>query len=139
MTDNKRDKQGRFKKGKSGNPAGRPRTELAELRGQLSEHAPDLLNKVIELALAGDDGALKICLDRICPPLKARSAPVNIPLASDAGLGDMARAFIQAASEGHITPDDASQMLSALAGASRVIEVSELEERISRLEEQHND
>lgn len=133
-----RNKRGQFVRGKSGNPAGRPKSELVRLRGQLAEHGHDLVAKAVELALSGDTAALKLCLDRISPPLRPRSAPVNVPLGDAVGLGDMARAFIEAASEGRISPDDAAQLLSGLAGASRVIEASEIEERISKLEETQN-
>jgi hypothetical protein len=33
----------------------------------------------IELGLAGDIGALKICLDRLCPPLKSRPITFKLP------------------------------------------------------------
>ena len=63
-----------FQKGQSGNPAGRPkgskdkRTELREL---LTPHAPALIDKAIEMALDGDTAAMKMCLDRIIPAMRA--------------------------------------------------------------------
>ena len=64
-----------FKKGQSGNPAGRPKgsvnkyTELS--RALLSERGPEIVNVVIEKALKGDVHCLKMCMDRIVPPQKA--------------------------------------------------------------------
>jgi hypothetical protein len=75
-----------FEKGQSGNPAGKPkgakdkRTELREL---LRPHAPALVEKAVELALNGDLTALKLCLDRIMPPLKATPECVALPLSGE--------------------------------------------------------
>jgi hypothetical protein len=65
-----------FKKGMpSLNPAGRPKgsvnkyTELS--RTLLSDKGPEIVQKVIDLALEGDRHALKMCIDRIIPTTKA--------------------------------------------------------------------
>ena len=64
----------RFKKGESGNLQGRPkgikdrRTEFREL---LEPYAPALVNKAVAMALKGDSTALRLCLDRLIPPVKA--------------------------------------------------------------------
>ena len=64
-----------FKKGQSGNPAGRPKgsvnkyTELS--RALLSERGPEIVQVVIDKALKGDVHCLKMCMDRIVPPQKA--------------------------------------------------------------------
>jgi Family of unknown function (DUF5681) len=76
--------EGRFKPGQSGNPAGRPpgtrnkATESAELL--LEGEAEALTREAVELALAGDATALRLCLDRLIPPRRERKVQLdNIP------------------------------------------------------------
>jgi hypothetical protein len=66
-----RQHDGRFPKGVSGNPTGRPKgtrnraTRLAE--SLLDGEARALARKAVELALGGDVTALKLCLERLIP------------------------------------------------------------------------
>jgi|TARA_R110002020_G_scaffold207645_1_gene413249 hypothetical protein len=54
------------------NPKGRPKGSVGKYtqlsRELMSERGPDIVNKVIELAMEGDTTCLKMCLDRILPP-----------------------------------------------------------------------
>ena len=63
-----------FKKGISGNPAGRPagKTPGAKLRKAIESKATDILQSVINAAIDGDMVACKMLLDRITPTLKPR-------------------------------------------------------------------
>lgn len=71
-----------FKKGASGNPAGRPKgsknritlMKLAlegELRSSLKSHAQDILDVAIQLAKSGDTSMLKLLIDKMIPTSKA--------------------------------------------------------------------
>src|ERR1700732_5620952 len=72
-----------FAKGQSGNPAGRPRgsinrsTRAAQLL--LDGEATALSRKAVELALAGDPTALRLCLDRTVAPRRDRSVELSLP------------------------------------------------------------
>jgi Family of unknown function (DUF5681) len=72
-----------FKPGQSGNPAGKPKgtrnaTTLA-LEALLDGQASALTEKAINLALAGDMAALRLCLDRILPPRKDSPVAFDLP------------------------------------------------------------
>ena len=65
-------KDTKFKPGISGNPKGRPkgaRDKRTELRSLLEPHAKDLVEKVVELAKGGDTTAIRLCLERLIPPI----------------------------------------------------------------------
>jgi len=72
-----------FPKGQSGNPGGRPRgssnraTRAAEML--LDGEATALTRKAVELALAGDQAALRLCLDRTVAPRRERAVELALP------------------------------------------------------------
>jgi hypothetical protein len=104
------------------------------LRDLLEPHAPALVAKVVELALAGDTTALRIAVDRIIPPAKARDELIRLPLAQGS-LAEKGEAVIAALGEGVIAPDVAGTILQGIAAQARIIEFDELEKRIGALEQ----
>jgi hypothetical protein len=128
----------RFKPGQSGNPAGKKagtRNKATEAMMTLLDGQTEALTrKAVELALAGDTTALKLCLDRLCPVPKSAAQPVQVDLGGHNSMADIARAFVTAAAEGKIPPDIAAQMVSAVASAAKVEDMENLKERLETLE-----
>ena len=64
-----------YKGMKSLNPNGRPKGSVnkytALSRKLMSDRGPEIVQKVIDLALEGDRTCLKMCMDRIIPTTKA--------------------------------------------------------------------
>jgi hypothetical protein len=78
-----RDPRGRWQKGVSGNPLGPPagsrhRTTRA-VEALLDGEAEGLTRKAVEMALAGDTVALRLCLERLVPPRKDRPVALALP------------------------------------------------------------
>ena len=142
MTPEKADEKraGRFPKGQSGNPAGKPKgtrnaTTLA-LEALLDGQASALTQKAINLALAGDMAALRLCLDRILPPRK--DSPVAFDLPEMKTLNDTVSAMgaiVKAVGDGDLTPTEAAELTKMVQAFAKIIETAELEERVRKLEE----
>jgi len=131
--------EGRFRKGRSGNPNGRPpgarnkATETAELL--LDGEAAALTRKAVELALAGDAVALRLCLDRIIPPRRGRRVQLGlVPLRGAADLGGAMAAITTAATQGAITPGEAVELARVVEIFVRAVETSDFERRLQQLE-----
>lgn len=112
-----------FKPGQSGNPAGRPKgarnrsTIAAE--SLLEGEAEALTRKAIELALAGDTTALRLCMERLVPPRKDRAVWLDLPAIGSADDANAAMgAVLAAVAAGNITPSEATAV-AALIDAAR--------------------
>jgi hypothetical protein len=132
-----------FRRGMSGNPAGRPlgarhkATVAAELL--LDGEAEALTRKAVELALAGDTTALRLCLDRILPPLRERPMRLSLPLLSTPGDAAGAMAVItNAVAEGMITLGEAAELAKLVQSFIAAIEVNEFDQRLRALEEKRD-
>jgi hypothetical protein len=126
-------KNTQFKPGQSGNPGGRPKGTTSALRQLLAPAAPELINKAVTLALAGDVGAIRLCMERLLPPLRPQDEVISIERLSGT-LAEQGQRILNAMAEGKFSPDQAAKLLQALAGQARLVESDELEKRISILE-----
>src|SRR5215472_10464442 len=72
-----------FEKGRSGHPTGRPagarnkKTLAAAIL--LEGEAEALTRRAVDLALAGDPTAMRLCIERILPPCRERSVKFALP------------------------------------------------------------
>jgi hypothetical protein len=124
-----------FRRGESGNPAGRPRKPRVgpdRLRANLLRQAPELLSKLTELALGGDVAAAREILGRCLPPLRPRDAAVTIDLGPD--LAEASKAVLAGMAVGALTPGEAASVASTIGALARTAELVEFEKRLSALE-----
>lgn len=132
---NGRDTAGRFAAGNSGRPAGaRNKATMAALE-LMNGEAEALSRKAVELALAGDTVALRLCLERVAPPRKDIPVRFDMPAmtcAKDAAAA--AGAVLRAVSAGDLTPSEGAQVMSLIDSYRRTLEITELEARIGALE-----
>lgn len=128
-----------FAKGKSGNPAGRQpgsrnRASLAA-EALLDGEAEMLTRRAVELAVAGDPTALKLCLDRILAPRRERAVRFSLPPIDSAA--DIARAMgavAAAVAKGALTPGEADAFAHIVDTFVRAIETSDFDRRLQALE-----
>ena len=116
-----------FKGMKSLNPEGRPKGSVNKFtalsRELMSNKGPEIVQKVIDLALEGDRTCLKMCMDRILPTTKA----VEFRSSEDKGnviinVGGLAEKIIT---------EDKKEPLEYAEGV--IIEESELDETIIKI------
>jgi Family of unknown function (DUF5681) len=134
-----RKQDGRFRKGKSGNPVGRPvgsrnKTTLA-MQELLDGEAETIVGKAIEKAKEGDSIALRLCLERIVAPRKDRPIAFTLPLIESAADALRATgALVGAVASGDVTPSEAADLAKLVDGYVKSLEAMELSERVSKLE-----
>ena len=128
-----------FEKGQSGNPGGRPQgargkaTIIAE--SLLQGETETITRLAIERAKAGDMAALRMCLDRVAPPLRHRAIAFELPpLASAADAVTAMAAITAAVAEGELTPAEAGELVKLVDTFARVLDLVAFEQRITRLE-----
>jgi Family of unknown function (DUF5681) len=128
-----------FAKGKSGNPAGRPagarnRKSLAAA-ALLDGEAEALTRKAVEMALAGDPTALRLCLERILPTCRERTVKFPLPsIESPADIAPAMKAVAAALAEGAISPGESEAIARMVDTFVRAIDTSDFERRLAALE-----
>ena len=124
-----------WKKGQSGNPAGRAKKPRAlgeqALRAELLAEAPEIIRAMLDLAKNGDTTAARLVLDKCLPNLRPTEPPVAIALGD---LADAAKTILAAIEQGMLNPDQASKLAGTVASLGKSIESMEFEQRLRALE-----
>ena len=115
-----------FVKGRSGNPTGRrygsrnKKTLAAAVL--LDGEAEALTRKAVELALAGDPTALRLCIERILPPCRERPVRFTLPpIESSEDISAAMNAVTAALARGIITPGEAERIANVVDTFARAI------------------
>ena len=126
----------KFKKGESGNKSGRPVGSgiSGQIRKAIASKAPEIIETLIDQALAGDTQAGLALINKIVPNLKAGNEPVQFKVDTDKGIAESGRQIIQAIASGGIALDSGTQILNSMAALAKMQEVDELNKRIEALE-----
>lgn len=125
-----------FGPGNPGRPHGARNKATVAIESLLEGEAERLGRKAIDMALAGDATALRLCLDRIAPVRRGRSVHLPLPDVVTSSDASVAQALVVAAmARGEITTDEASDITRVLDALGTAIERRDLESRIAALEE----
>jgi hypothetical protein len=131
---------GRFEKGVSGNPRGRPmgsrNNATLACEGLLEGQAEALTQKAVDMALAGDTVALKLCLERIYPARRDRPVRFALPpITSARDAADIAAAVVEAVAASNITPGEAAELGKVIEIYVKAYQTAELDDRTVRVEQ----
>jgi len=140
LANTRRKQAGGFQKGQSGNPRGRPmgsrNNATLACEALLEGQAEALTQKAVEMALAGDVTALKLCIERICPVRRDRPVRFNLPAVTSArDAADISAAVMAAVSNGDITLSEASEIGKLIDSYVKAYQVAELDDRTARVEQ----
>ena len=122
----------RFKKGVSGNPAGRPPGSSNRSLRILRDAAETILPDLVERAKSGDLEAQKLILDRGIPRLRSVSMPESLAL-PDGTLTDQVRALVAQVAAGNLSTTVAAEVAGIITASARVEEVDQLRDELKAL------
>src|ERR1700730_8753032 len=128
-----------WKKGQSGNPAGTKRgsRHKASLLAEslLDGETDRITRRCIYEALRGDTVALRLCLERLLPPVKSRPISFKLPELRTIGDAQAALAAIVAGTtSGAILADEAATLASIVSSFVKTVEAAGIEKRLVALE-----
>ena len=132
---NGRNTDGKFTDGNGGRPKGSRNKATIAIDSLLEGQAEALTQTAISKALDGDSIALRLCMDRIAPPMKDK--PVVFPLPRMHGAVDASEAagsVLRAVSDGELTPIEATRVMGLIDSFRRTLELTDIENRLKALE-----
>jgi hypothetical protein len=135
-----RGKNGRFLRGVSGNPGGKPKGARSHVHRAidklLAENGADIVDRIVKAARSGDVGAMRLVIDRLTPPRRARPLQLEgFPLIHTLADCDAAMSVIlKATAEDLIDLDQAKTLTELIETKRKCLEAVQLEARIAALE-----
>ena len=124
-----------FSPGNPGKPKGARHKATQAIQALLDGEGEALTRKAIELALAGDATALRLCMDRILPTLRERPIAVELPpLTGSQDAVAASAALLATVAAGEIAPGEARELGRLLELHLKAVAQHELEVRLAELE-----
>jgi hypothetical protein len=117
---------------------GIPGGNATRITEQLFDNQAELLvEKCLSMALGGDVSAMRIAMERLCPPRRSRPITVAMPPITTAqSLIAASAALTEGATSGEITPDEADALSTLVGNVAKAVEAADLADRIAKLEQQ---
>lgn len=128
----------RFRKGKSGNPNGRPAGSRNKasiiVEKMMGDQAEAVVQATIKRALEGSTDAMKLILDRLAPIRRDRPITFSLPDKLD-DLPALHGAVLEAVAAGELAPSEAAAVATVINARQQAIEVVKLAERLAAIED----
>jgi hypothetical protein len=128
-----------FKKGQSGNPAGKPKGTRNKttvlLEALLDSKAEELTKKAIQMAEAGDPTMMRLCLERLIPPRKDRPLNFDLPplkTTEDASLAQLK--ILENVAKGELTAPEAADVSKIIENYADTVRLTDIEQRLAEAE-----
>jgi hypothetical protein len=121
---------GRFQAGQSGESS-RTQTGILESCTMAAQALIDgevdaLTRKAVDLALEGNMAALKLCLERLCPPKKERPLSVNLPAIEEvSALPKLTSALLTAVGKGELTAGEVGALSALVSSHGKALEMAD--------------
>ena len=132
---NGRNTDGKFSNGNVGRPKGSRNKATIAIEGLLEGQAEALTQTAISKALGGDSIALRLCMDRIAPPMKDKPVVFTLPKMRDAmDASQAAGSVLSAVSDGTLTPIEGTRVMGLIDSYRRTLELTDIEQRLHALE-----
>jgi hypothetical protein len=132
---NGRNTDGKFSNGNVGRPKGSRNKTTIAIENLLEGQAEALTQTAISKALEGDSIALRLCMDRIAPPMKDKPVVFPLPQMLDAmDASEAAGSVLSAVSDGTITPIEGTRVMGLIDSYRRTLELTDIEQRLHALE-----
>src|SRR5260370_32844028 len=108
-----------FEPGQSGNPSGRPKgarnKTTITVEALLDNEAEALTRKVIDLALAGNMAAIRLCFERLLPPRRDRGVAFDLPnIQSAADALAASGAVLESCPAGTLSPGESTNVIELI-------------------------
>jgi uncharacterized protein DUF5681 len=128
-----------WSEGESGNLAGRPKGSRNRMTLKLQElaygNAEDIIHKITEQALAGDQFSQRLYFDRILPKTTAEPVSIEIPeLRSAADAAAVIQRVLEEAAAGEITLGAAEKYVKLVESRLAALEAKDWEQRLQIIE-----
>jgi hypothetical protein len=127
-----------FQKGNTqgrGRPQGSRNKATIALQKLLDGLGESITKKCALMALQGDPGAMRLCMDRLIPPRKDHAVRFQLPPVTTADeVAAAVSLILQEVSCGQLTPAEGEMIANILEARRRVIATAEHEARILALE-----
>ena len=129
-----------FQIGQSGNPAGRPRgarnKRTLALENIMEGESEVITRKIVEMAMGGHMGAIRLVIDRLAPVQKDRPVDFELPpLNTPADAVTAAAAIAAAVAAGDLTPLEAAHLSKVVHAYVQALEARVFEQQMEKVQQ----